>query len=152
MRWGSMDWIELAQDRDRWLVLVNAAMDCRIARNAGNFLTSSGPVNFSNRALPHGWRSELVGLFVCSWDSHVGWIINLFYVIRSLSKCFLHYITTYEWVEEYLHAFLSSVLGERKYYIHAPITLHPAKYPFVFLSKEFSVISITINTVQQVRG
>jgi hypothetical protein len=27
---GSMDWIELAQDRDRWWALVNAVMDIRV--------------------------------------------------------------------------------------------------------------------------
>jgi hypothetical protein len=27
---GSMDWIELAQDRDRWQALVNAVMDLRV--------------------------------------------------------------------------------------------------------------------------
>jgi len=27
---GGMDWIELAQDRDRWLVLVNAVMNLRV--------------------------------------------------------------------------------------------------------------------------
>jgi hypothetical protein len=27
---GSMDWIELAQDRDRWRTLVNAVMNVRI--------------------------------------------------------------------------------------------------------------------------
>jgi len=27
---GSMDWIKLAQDRDRWRALVNAAMNLRV--------------------------------------------------------------------------------------------------------------------------
>ena len=27
---GSMDWIELAQNRDRWLALVNAVMNLRV--------------------------------------------------------------------------------------------------------------------------
>jgi hypothetical protein len=27
---GCMEWIELAQDRDRWRVLVNAVMDLRV--------------------------------------------------------------------------------------------------------------------------
>jgi hypothetical protein len=30
MRWGGMDWIDLAQDRDRWRELVNAVMNLRI--------------------------------------------------------------------------------------------------------------------------
>jgi hypothetical protein len=28
--WGSMDWINLAQDRDRWRSLVNAVMNLRV--------------------------------------------------------------------------------------------------------------------------
>jgi hypothetical protein len=28
--WGSVDWIQLAQDRDRWRALVNTVMNLRI--------------------------------------------------------------------------------------------------------------------------
>ena len=44
---GSMDWIELSQDRDRWRELVNAVMSLRVTKNTGNFLTSCKPVSFS---------------------------------------------------------------------------------------------------------
>ena len=35
-----MDWIDVAQDRDRWLALVNTVMKFRVPQNSGKFLTS----------------------------------------------------------------------------------------------------------------
>ena len=50
---GYMDWIGLAQDRDRWRTLVSAVMNLRVSWNGGNFLTSCKPVSFSRRTLHH---------------------------------------------------------------------------------------------------
>ena len=35
-----MDWVELAQDRDRWWALVKAEMNVVVPYSTGNFLTS----------------------------------------------------------------------------------------------------------------
>jgi hypothetical protein len=32
--WGGLDWIGLAQDRDRWTALANAVMNLRVLQNA----------------------------------------------------------------------------------------------------------------------
>jgi len=35
---GGMNWIDVAQNRDRWRGLVHAVMNLRVPQNAGNFL------------------------------------------------------------------------------------------------------------------
>jgi hypothetical protein len=35
VEWGDVDWIDLAQDRDRWRVLVNSVLNLWIPQNAG---------------------------------------------------------------------------------------------------------------------
>jgi len=37
---GDMDWLELAQDRNRWRALVTAVMNLQVPYNAGNVLSS----------------------------------------------------------------------------------------------------------------
>jgi hypothetical protein len=66
-----MDGIAVAQDRDRWLDLVNSVMNLRVLYNAGNFLTS-----FS-RTLFHG-VSKLVG-----------WLVFVFRLCLAQAICLL---------------------------------------------------------------
>jgi hypothetical protein len=37
--WDGMEWIELAQVRDQWRVLVNTVMNLRVPKNSGKFLS-----------------------------------------------------------------------------------------------------------------
>ena len=63
---GYMDWIGLAQDRDRWPTLVSAVMNLRVPWNAGNFFTSCKPVSFSRRTPHHGviYLGNLIYMYV----------------------------------------------------------------------------------------
>jgi hypothetical protein len=48
-----MDWIDVAQGRDQARALVNKAMNIRVPRNAGKFLSGCTIVGFSRRVEFH---------------------------------------------------------------------------------------------------
>jgi hypothetical protein len=48
--WDGIDWIALAQDRDKWRALVNTLMNLRVPYNAGKFLSGYTIGSFSRRA------------------------------------------------------------------------------------------------------
>jgi hypothetical protein len=48
-----MDWIDLAEGRERSWALVNVVMNLPFPLNAGNFLTGCGPASFSIQTLLH---------------------------------------------------------------------------------------------------
>ena len=80
---GYMDWIGLAEDRDRWRTLVSAVMNLRVPWNAGNFLTSCKPVSYSRRTLHHG-VSKLRHSLVTARTPHVTHTAQTFWQTRDL--------------------------------------------------------------------
>jgi hypothetical protein len=53
MRWGDMDWNDLAEDRDQWRALVNTVMNLPVQQNVGKSLSSCTTDGFSRRAQLH---------------------------------------------------------------------------------------------------
>jgi hypothetical protein len=49
--WCGMDWIDLAQDRDKWRALVNTIMNLRVPQNIWKFFSSCTTGGSSRR--PH---------------------------------------------------------------------------------------------------
>ena len=68
LEWGDMDWIDLAQDGDKYQALANAVTNIQVTLNAVNFLTSGGTVSLSGKSLLHG-VSWLVSQVMCDTKS-----------------------------------------------------------------------------------
>jgi hypothetical protein len=80
--WGGMDWIDLAQDRDQWKVLVNTVMNLRAPLNIGKFLRSWATGGFWRRAHLHGGRcinsvtahTSCRHLVALKWQRSCAWV------------------------------------------------------------------------------
>jgi hypothetical protein len=51
--WDGMDWIDVAQDRYRWMALVSIVINLWVLKNVGKFLSSCVTGSFSRRAQLH---------------------------------------------------------------------------------------------------
>jgi hypothetical protein len=54
MWWESVDWMQLAQNRDQWWAIVKTVMNSQVPLKARNFLTSWVTISCSRRTLLHG--------------------------------------------------------------------------------------------------
>jgi hypothetical protein len=54
VRWGCIDWIALAEDRERWRALVDTVTNLRVPLNAGNCSSRLENFSLSGRNLLHG--------------------------------------------------------------------------------------------------
>jgi hypothetical protein len=51
--WNDVDWIGLAQDRDRWRALVNSVLNLQVAKNAGKLSSFLRTRDLSSSAQLH---------------------------------------------------------------------------------------------------
>jgi hypothetical protein len=54
VRWGDVDWIGLAQDRDRWRAPVNSVLNLRVPQTAGKLSSVQTTRDLSSSAQLHG--------------------------------------------------------------------------------------------------
>jgi hypothetical protein len=52
--WDGVDWIDLAQNRDKWSALVNAVINFQFSKTVGKFLSGCASGGFSRRPRLHG--------------------------------------------------------------------------------------------------
>jgi hypothetical protein len=66
---GGMDWIDLAQDKNRWRALGKVIISLRVPKYAGNFLTRCEPVSFSRTQVPRNNKLEITRLILKYTDT-----------------------------------------------------------------------------------
>jgi hypothetical protein len=65
--WGTVDWIDLAEDRHQWRALVNTVMNLQVPYNVGKFLSSCATGSFSRRAQFHGVGRSVSNIYCVKW-------------------------------------------------------------------------------------
>jgi hypothetical protein len=65
--WGDVDWIGLAQDKDKWRVLVNSIMNPRVPENAGSFARGCTTDGLLSSAQLHRVRSVMSMVSSCDF-------------------------------------------------------------------------------------
>jgi hypothetical protein len=86
-RWDGLDWIGLAQDRNRWRALVNSVLNLHVPWNAGKLSSGLASSGLSSIAQLHR-VSQLVSYVSCT-EAHTEQMIH--FVILSSDSLFLQY-------------------------------------------------------------
>jgi hypothetical protein len=138
--WEGVDWIHLAQDRDRWLALANTVMNLRVLQKAEKFLTGWVTNSFSRRNLVH-W---------VSFFSYIFPFALFHYLFLSFFHCFLFIffslIIRDTWIKNKVQYLLgicfSRSVSSFTFYFCFSFLIHLFAYLLHFLLLSHEVLSI----------
>jgi hypothetical protein len=81
-----MDWMNRAQDRDKWRVLVNTVMNLWVPQNAGKFLSRCKTGSLSRQAQCNE-ISQVIAPCYCTFTFCLYYDVQQNFMTRFLSVC-----------------------------------------------------------------